>query len=82
MFTFSHRGGGSLVSPKLQPDKAENNLKHKTTIELLRLRGRYADNQSELELIEAELNRRQRWEYLAYTVLIATVMLIGVFMSV
>ena len=76
MFTFSNRNAVSILSPKLHPDITANSLRHNTTIELLRLRGRYADYQNELDLINAEFKRRQRWEYLAYTILIAGVVIL------
>lgn len=78
MFTSTHRKSGPLLSPELPPDKATNALKLNSTIELLRLRGKKVDNGNEFNLIEAELQRRQRWEYAA---LIAGVLiLISVFM--
>jgi len=83
MFTFSNRNGASLLGSGLQLDEALSNIRHKTTIELLRLRGRFVDSHSELDIIQAELNRRQRWERLAYTLLITGVVLfIGVFVYV
>ena len=71
MFTFSNRNGESLLGPKLQPDITADNLRHNSKIELLRLRGRYINSHFELDVIQAELNRRQHRECLAYTVLIA-----------
>jgi len=62
---------------KLLHDITASNLKLNSTIELLRLRGRCVNCNSELELIQAELDRRQRWGLLAYILLIAgSVMLI------
>jgi hypothetical protein len=79
MLTFSRGNGAPLLSPKIQLDITANRLKQNTVIELLRLRGRYADSPHELDIIQAELNRRHRWENLAYTLLIAgAVILIGV----
>lgn len=81
MFTFSNRNVEPVLSPELQLDKRANNLKHKSKIEILRLRGRYVDSHPEFEIIQAELNRRERWEHVACTLLITgVVILIGVFL--
>jgi hypothetical protein len=76
MFMFSDRNGASLLSPEPRLDQIAARLKHSSTIELLRLRGRYVDSHSEFDIIEAELNRRHRRENLVYTVLIASVVIL------
>ena len=71
MFTLNDKKSALLLKPRLRLDLTLYDLKHLSRIQLLRLRGKFVDSRSELDTIQAELNRRQRWEYLAYAILIA-----------
>ena len=76
MLALRHRKGTSLVSPASQRDKSASNLKDKSTIELLRLRGKHADTHPDAGIIQAELNLRQRSEYLISGLLIIGVIIL------